>query len=152
MNKYIKLIHEYSKKNYTKITREAGGNLNHPFIVPGKAYYKELWDWDSWLTDIAIRQIMTDNEICDESFFEYEKGCVLNFLEHTDATGRMPFVINADRGVLWMNDDTNMHKPCLAQHIAFIVEQNDLKYNRTNCSFYTFLGDELWSATNASDT
>lgn len=125
MKKYIQLIKAYSKDNYTKIKREACGVLSYPFIVPGKAYHKELWDWDSWLTDIAIRQIMEDNNSDDEEFLEYEKGCILNFLEHTDSCGRMPFVINADRGVLWMNDDSNMHKPCLLQHIAFIIQQSN---------------------------
>ena len=129
MNEYIELIREYSKNNYTKITREAGGKLKYPFIVPGKVYSKELWDWDSWITDVAIRQIMEDNGICDETFFEYEKGCILNFLEYTDDSGRMPIVINADEGILWMNDNTNMHKPCLAQHIAFIIDQNNGNVN-----------------------
>lgn len=45
VNEYIKIIREYSKNNYTKIKREAEGKLKYSFIVPGKAYPKELWDY-----------------------------------------------------------------------------------------------------------
>ena len=61
MKKYIEIIKEYSKNAYKMIKREAYGNLRYPFIVPGAPYPFELWDWDSWLTDIAIRQIILDN-------------------------------------------------------------------------------------------
>ena len=123
MKKYIELIRQYSKDNYKKITREPSGALKHPFIVPGAAYSDDLWDWDSWLTDIAIRQIMADNKV-ENNFADYETGCILNFLDHTDTEGRMPIIIRSTEGIMWMKDGTNMHKPCLAQHIAFIMEQN----------------------------
>jgi neutral trehalase len=36
--------------------REPGGEIPHPFITPGSAQYCDvLWDWDSWLTDVALR-------------------------------------------------------------------------------------------------
>ena len=54
------LIYSYIKDNYYKILREPGGKLNHPFIVPGAVYAKTLWDWDSWLTNVALRQILAD--------------------------------------------------------------------------------------------
>ena len=34
----------------------------HLFIVPGvSCHTNQLWDWDSWLTDIGINQIRRDN-------------------------------------------------------------------------------------------
>ena len=81
MKKYIEFIQKYSKDSYKKISREARGNLKHPFIVPGAIYAYDLWDWDSWLTDIAIRQIMLDNNDDGEWYLEYERGCILNFFE-----------------------------------------------------------------------
>lgn len=114
------LLKNYAKENYKKMFREPMGQLNHKFIVPGATYTYQLWDWDSWLTDIALRQLGV------EDMKEFEIGCILNFLEHTDEEGIMPIVITPEtmlpvrNGVL-----TNSHKPCLAQHIAFIVEQND---------------------------
>lgn len=114
------LLKKYAKENYQKMFREPMGQLNYKFIVPGATYTDQLWDWDSWLTNIALRQFGAEN------MKEYEIGCILNFLEHTDEEGFVPIVIAPK----WKMPDkdgklTNTHKPCLAQHIAFIVEQND---------------------------
>ena len=126
MEKYSKLIKEYSKDAYKWITREPKGSLEHPFIVPGAPYPFELWDWDSWLTDIAVRQIILDNggEGLSE-FVKYEKGCIINFLEHTDENGYMPILIDGEGEVFFLKDCKNMHKPCLAQHLAFLLKQTD---------------------------
>lgn len=128
INRYKELIKAYSVKNYRKMTREPDGNLKYPFLVPGSASYSNcLWDWDSWLTNIAVRQIMMDQKDLGEEFSKYEKGCILNFLEWTSEDGWMPITI--------MPDDTmprvgagkmeNIHKPCIAQHAAFIIQVND---------------------------
>ncbi|MBR6766243.1 MAG: hypothetical protein IKM06_07145 [Clostridia bacterium] len=69
-SKYKNIIFDYAKCNYKKMFRDKGGNLNHNFIVPGPCYNQELWDWDSWLTNIALRQFV------DEDISEYEKGCI----------------------------------------------------------------------------
>ena len=114
------LLKSYAKENYIKMFREPMGQLNHKFIVPGATYTYQLWDWDSWLTDIALRQLGAEN------MKEYEIGCILNFLEHTDEEGIMPIVITPETMLPVKNGILrNSHKPCLAQHIAFIVEQND---------------------------
>ena len=112
-------ILSYAKANYRKMFREPDGIIRHPFIVPGSCYDNCLWDWDNWLTNIALRQFVTDD------ISEYEKGCILNFLEHMDEQGRIPIVILPDRTMpdLSAQTDTNIHKPCLAQHAAFIVRQ-----------------------------
>ena len=127
MEKYIKLIKEYSKNEYTKMTRCPSGNLKYPFIVPGSSDYSDsLWDWDSWLTDIAVRQIMADNNNYDPEYLKCEKGCVLNFFEHMDGNGRVPISIMPDKTLpeLSKNPETNMHKPCLVQHAAFIIKES----------------------------
>ena len=123
---YKDLIREYSKNSYFKLTREPMKHLKYPFIVPGAVYKYQLWDWDSWLTDVAIRQIISDNGGEGEAeFFECEKGCILNFLEHTDENGKMPIVIDGDHELFFMVTAKNAHKPCLAQHLAFILQQTD---------------------------
>ena len=126
MEKYIKLIKDYSKNEYTKMTRKPDGNLKYPYIVPGSAYTDSLWDWDSWLTDIAVRQIMLDNHSQDEEYLECEKGCILNFFEHIDADGRIPISIMPDSTLpdFDKTTQTNIHKPCLAQHAAFIIKES----------------------------
>ena len=68
MNKNI--ILDYAQKNYKRMFREPDGFLKHKFIVPGSVYSNSLWDWDSWLTNIALRQFV------DEDISEYEKGCI----------------------------------------------------------------------------
>ena len=85
MEEYKKRIKEYSEKNYRHMTRNPQGILKHPFIVPGsQSYSNSLWDWDSWLTNVAVRQIMKDNGGLDDWFIECEKGCILNYLEHIE--------------------------------------------------------------------
>ena len=126
MKKYIEIIKNYSKDAYKWITREPKGTLKHPFIVPGKPYPYQLWDWDSWLTDIATRQIILDNGGKGMAEYEeYEKGCIINFLEHTDENGKMPILIDGEGEVIFLKDCKNMHKPCLAQHLAFILQVTD---------------------------
>ena len=125
MEKYSKLIKEYSKGAYKLITREASGYLRYPFIVPGAPYPFELWDWDSWLTNVAVRQIILDNRETGDDFVDYERGCILNFLEHTDEKGMMPILIDSTSKVTFLENCKNMHKPCLAQHLAFILKETD---------------------------
>lgn len=127
MNDYISLIRDYSKNNYQQMTREPNGILKYPFIVPGSQSYSNcLWDWDSWLTNIAVRQIMKDNNDYNPEFLACEKGCIQNFLEHTAADGKMPIYITPDSTLpnVEKSAKTNIHKPCLAQHAAFIIREN----------------------------
>ena len=69
------IVLEYALKNYKKMLREPAGNLKHKFIVPGSVYNNTLWDWDSWLTNIALSQFVNDD------IKEYEIGCILNYLD-----------------------------------------------------------------------
>lgn len=128
----INAIKEYSKKSYMCMTRQAEGQLKYPYIVPGSAAYStQLWDWDSWLTDVAVRQIMLDNDDHNPEYIECEKGCVLNFLDHALPDGRIPIVISPEENGLQLSEHTkNIHKPCLAQHMLFIVKNsgNDIRW------------------------
>lgn len=122
MKSFAKYIKEYSKSAYKKLTREPSEILKYPFIVPGANYSNELWDWDSWLTDIAIRQIMLDCGEEPKGFIEYEKGCVLNFLDFKVENNKMPIMISSRTGDSLLRSSKNAHKPCLLQHIAFIIK------------------------------
>ena len=116
------MIKSYAIHNYKKMLRQPEGQLKHPFIVPGSVYANQLWDWDCWLTNVALRQFV------EEDITQYERGCVLNFLEHIDEQGRIPLMITGNSilpGNLRNPEyKSNMHKPCLAQHTAFLI-QND---------------------------
>ena len=119
---YKKLILDYAKGNYDKMFREPAGNLKYKYIVPGSVYNDCLWDWDSWLTNIALRKIGTSAEL-----EEYEKGCILNFLENMDTDGRMPIFITPDMKYPVASDGSNqnIHKPCLVQHALFVCRENE---------------------------
>ena len=135
---------QYAQKHYQKMFREPDGVLKYRFLVPGSGYANSLWDWDSWLTDLALADIVKDKDIA-----EYEKGCVLNFLSSVDAQGRMPIYITPEGAFPQFSDmPTNVHKPVLAQHAAFICKkikdytwlkkyfskmERYLEYYETNC-------------------
>lgn len=148
-------IHEYAKENASKLFREPSGQLKYPFIVPGATYQMDLWDWDSWLTDIALCQVL------EEDISPLQQGCILNFLDHMDPDDRIPMKITPDKQLPQVLDlSTNGHKPCLAQHAAFIVKQSGdtawlaphfeklqrfvrsfMKHNRHACGLYYWIDD-----------
>lgn len=68
------MIETYALKNYKKMFREPEGQLRHKFIVPGSKYSNQLWDWDCWLTNVALRQFVKEN------ISEYEKRLCDQFL------------------------------------------------------------------------
>lgn len=112
-------VKAYALKHYTDMFRQPEGQLQHKFIVPGSVYANSLWDWDSWLTDVALHQVT------GEDFSQYARGCILNFLEHMDGEGRIPMSITPTSQLPQsLTLDTNGHKPCLAQHAAFIVRED----------------------------
>ena len=85
---HIQRIRQHVQTNYQGMYREAGDNLPYPFLVPGSEQYDDvLWDWDSWLSDVALRQILLESEEPEaaEHALTYEQGCVLNYLSY----GRM---------------------------------------------------------------
>lgn len=132
VERWVRLLGEHLRRDFRRMFRPAGGALAHPFLTPGSEQYADvLWDWDSWLSDIALRQILAEFGTPDDrgEAWEFEKGCVLNFLEvarrREQPDGWIP--IHIRRGGWDVPADiyaTNMHKPCLAQHAAFLVREN----------------------------
>lgn len=127
LSREIAIIREHIMRDRAGMFREPKGVLKHPFLVPGSATYADqLWDWDSWLADVALHQIVAESE--EESLRDrvaaHARGCVLNFLEGVDWEGWIPPMI-ASNGVGKPADTrrANLHKPCLAQHAAFLVRE-----------------------------
>jgi putative isomerase len=125
--RYSTLIRQNLQADYRGMLREAGGNMPYPFITPGSQQYADvLWDWDSWLANVALRQILL--EVGDEQEQDqaraYEQGCVLDFLHWGDMDGWMPIWIERSHPIERPQDlyAQNMHKPVLAQHAAFITQ------------------------------
>lgn len=110
--------------------RKAGGALKYPFLAPGSSQYLDmLWDWDSWLSDVALRQILLDKGTPKDSTeaLTYEQGCVLNALSYGGMDGWIPIWIerNAPSREEMLKKrnpwKSNMHKPTIAQHAALIT-------------------------------
>jgi putative isomerase len=123
----IAIIRKRILSDYQGMYRQAGDALPYPFLTPGSAAYDDvLWDWDSWLTNIALRQILAENNSSEamEDAQRYERGCILNFLHYTGHDGWMPILILRDGPPEKPTDlySENMHKPVLAQHAAFLVK------------------------------
>lgn len=126
---YIQRIQQYIHGSYDGMYREAGENLPYPFLVPGSEQYSDvLWDWDSWLSNVALRQILLESDDPDakEHAVKYEQGCILNYLSYGGMDGWIPILIVRGEIVEKPVQITqeNMHKPVLAQHAAFIVQQS----------------------------
>ena len=131
---YINLIKKTIGDNYQGMFREEGGQLKYKFLTPGSDSYSDvLWDWDSWLSDVAIRQalVFSNNKKAMKKAFEYEKGCILNYLTQNTGDGWIPISIERQQtgmSKLFAKKENyiheNMHKPNLVQHAAFIIQQN----------------------------
>lgn len=128
-----KLIKEHVYSDYKLMFKQPTGiALKYPYITPGSRQYAAvLWDWDSWLSNVALRQILNDigSEADKAEALAYEQGCVLNYLAYTSPDdGYMPMVVDAETDPDRIKPvdiySTNMHKPCLAQHAAFLIREN----------------------------
>lgn len=132
IQEYIRLIRKHIYDHYSGMFREAGGAFEYKFLTPGSEQYDDvLWDWDSWLSNIALRQVLLELGNAGESrrALDYERGCVLNYLSWGGIDGWIPIVVGRNTDVRECKPadiySTNMHKPVLAQHAAFLVSLAD---------------------------
>lgn len=130
VKKYIQIIRKHILSDYQGMFREPDGALKYPFITPGSKQYENiLWDWDSWLTNVALQQILIESgsEEAQQEAVKYEQGCVLNFLNFGAMDGYIPHAIEPASTKKRPKDiyNINMHKPVLAQHVAFLVKQGN---------------------------
>jgi Glycosyl hydrolase family 63 C-terminal domain len=126
---YRQLVTSSILRDYPRMLHEPTPPLAFPFITPGSVYTNQLWDWDSWFSDVALCQIMTDqgNKVDKQKMLSYGCGCVLNFLAAATPDGEIPIQILVNTRskpvpATQSNHASNMHKPVLAQHAAFLVK------------------------------
>jgi putative isomerase len=142
---YSDVIKKYIYKDFKKMCREPGGTLTYPYLTPsseGSAYSGDLWDWDTPFVNVTLRQILLEHgsESDNKEAVKYEQGSLLNFLSHCEEDGWLPVVIQRDSDFKTMKPkniyEENMHKPCLAQHAAFLVQMRngDAEWLRDNFS------------------
>jgi putative isomerase len=146
IEKYKQICRENIYKEMRGMYRESGGALKFPFLAPGSSQYLDmLWDWDSWLSNVALRQILLERgkKADSDQALKYEQGCVLNSLSYGGMDGWIPIWIerNAPSREEMLKTrnpwKSNMHKPTLAQHAAFIARNmnGDAEWLRED--FYT---------------
>jgi putative isomerase len=138
---YSALVTSSILRDYPSMLHEPTGALAFPFVTPGSVYASQLWDWDSWLSDVALSQIMVDQgeKVDKQKMLSYGQGCVLNFLAAATPDGYIPIQIQVNsksRGAQ-PNPATNMHKPVLAQHAAFLVKLDNGNANWLRAKFPT---------------
>ena len=127
---YRELITSSILRDYPGMLHEPTGPLAFPSITPGSVYATQLWDWDSWLSDVALCQIMVDQgkNADKQKMLSYGRGCVLNFLSAATPDGEIPIQVRLNSkpkggpAATQPNPLSNMHKPVLAQHAAFLVK------------------------------
>ncbi len=132
VEKYKQICRKYIAKDYKGMFKEPKGVLTYPYITPGSnEYATQLWDWDSWLTSVALEQIVKDNGTEKERIeaVKYQQGCVLNFLNYQH-NGWIPIMISHNSPPLreFMPENpyvVNKHKPMLAQQAAFIIQNHN---------------------------
>lgn len=130
MQEYIDALRSYMRKDYREMYREKGGIFRYGFLTPGSASYSDvLWDWDSYFSNVALKQILADAGADRDEALEYERGCILNYLSFTGADGFIPIMIDRNSNISQLRPKDiykeNMHKPILAQHAAFLVKYDD---------------------------
>ncbi len=127
---YRALITSSILHDYPSMLHEPSPPLAFPFITPGSVYTNQLWDWDSWLSDVALCQIMANQgeKVDKQKMLSYGRGCVLNFLSAATSDGEIPIQIlissksRARLAATQPHPPSNMHKPVVAQHAAFLVK------------------------------
>ena len=116
-------LKEYMLELSSILWAEPYGSFKHPCIVVTKnsSYPSQLWDWGNWANNIALRQIAT-YQSKENELIKHEIGSVLNFLNEQKADGSIEIAIfpNKEHDFASTMPHKNVHKPVLAQHVAFI--------------------------------
>ena len=94
-------IRDYLLSRVKGTMKEPYGKLRHPYLVPGDAYGKEQWDWDSCFEAQALftafelfgEEQMEAFGLTREAVAAHAKGCILNFLEAQEEDGYLPILV-----------------------------------------------------------
>ena len=125
----LERLRNFIAQTFAGTLKEPAGTLRHPYITPGAAYAKDLWDWDSYWTIRAIyglARLEKRPELLDQ-IRPNAQGTFLNFLEHQGTDGALPIMIQAqdpDPFECLQGRDFNMAKPFIGQLGKLLLEEN----------------------------
>ncbi|MBD3305542.1 glycoside hydrolase family 37 [candidate division KSB3 bacterium] len=131
IGKYCEDLKKHISSTYKETLREAGGALKYPFVTPGSKQYDDvLWDWDAWLSNVALGQILADldDATASEEAWPYEIGCILNPVawqqKHFSWMGKLPGTMRREEKEFPQNPwSGNNRKPCFVQHAAYLAKR-----------------------------
>jgi len=134
-----KIVCDFIKSNAFKMMKAPTGVFKYPIIDPGAGYEENLWDWDSYWSAFALRDVckyFKNDKDFDYSnklnkLIEHSKGIVLNFLDFQLDDGFIPMVVTPN-GLFstYLSDEhkkgnsVNQHKPFLCQQAFNASEIN----------------------------
>lgn len=101
--------------------RCARGHLPHDYLILGKIYADQLWDWDTfWLSKGLLRLLGGFPEDKQPEIVRHIEGSFKNFLANQGENGKIPLLVGADTRDIFdcVSDPTherNQAKPVLAQ-------------------------------------
>ncbi len=104
-----------------------GDFKNHCIVVTkNSSYPSQLWDWGNWANNIALRQI-AKYQGKENDLIKHEIGSVNNFLneQHEDGSIEIAVFSGKEHDFVSLMPHRNVHKPVLAQHVAFILKYVD---------------------------
>lgn len=124
------IVCDYIKNNAFSMMKNPTGVFKFPIIDPGAGYEENLWDWDSFWSAYALRDVCeyfknkNDFDYIDkmEKLKKHSMGVVQNFLEFQLDDGFIPMVVTPN-GLFssYLSDEhknghsVNQHKPFLCQ-------------------------------------
>jgi len=135
IEKYRKIIIDYVLNNLNLMFREKEGFLKYPYLDPAGQYTKNLWDWDSYFTSVALFGILNNPEFSErvntirEKIFECSIGSLMNFFEYQSENGTIPISMKPDNPDVFQcrnrekGIETNMAKPIFGQYL-FLIYKN----------------------------
>ncbi len=82
-----------------QLLRPVQGILRYPSVspsLPGKAYFTQLWDWDTLWTSMGLFRLahLTGDDTLLKKVGRHVQGSLLNFLDHQSEDGRIPIMID----------------------------------------------------------
>lgn len=94
-------IRDYLLSRAGRTMKPPGGELRHPYLVPGDAYGREQWDWDSCFEALSLftaferfgEEKLASFGLTRKTVAAHAKGCILNFLEVQEEDGYLPILV-----------------------------------------------------------
>lgn len=116
VKEHRELIKKHIYSDFKQMYRQPTGiALIYPYLTPGsKQYANVLWDWDSWLSNVALRQTLTDVGTDSDRREALKSALSFHDLKHssrtTTTTTVMPLRACTTGRTTWPSVSTTTHR------------------------------------------